>query len=89
MAVAPDGSRVYVANGHAGSVSVIDVRTRSEIAVIDVGRRPWGVDVSRDGSLIVTANGGSDDATVIDARTFDVIATIPVGSRPWGVALTH
>ncbi|HEX2167777.1 MAG TPA: cytochrome D1 domain-containing protein, partial [Longimicrobiales bacterium] len=88
-AVSPDGSRVYVANGHANSISVVDPRAQREIAVVPVGRRPWGVDISRDGKFIYTANGGSNDVSVIDAATLTVIGTIPVGERPWGVALTH
>lgn len=89
IAVAPDGSRVYVANGHANSISVVDPVALREVAVVPVGRRPWGVDISSDGALIYTANGGSNDVTVIDAHTLEVVGTISVGERPWGVALTR
>ena len=89
IAVAPDGGRVYVANGHANSISVVDPVALREVAVVPVGRRPWGVDISSDGAWIYTANGGSNDVTVIDARTLEVVGTVAVGERPWGVALTR
>ncbi|MFY9824445.1 MAG: hypothetical protein WAM82_23920 [Thermoanaerobaculia bacterium] len=39
VAVSPDGRRVYVANGHANSVSVIDAATGTLTATIPVGKR--------------------------------------------------
>ena len=53
-----------------------------------VGKRPWGVAVSRDGTRIYTANGPSNDVAVIDAGSFRVLRRIPVGSSPWGIALS-
>ena len=83
----PDGSRVYVANGHAHSVSVIDAATNEVVAEVPVGRRPWGIAVSPDGSRIYTANGASNDVSVIDAAALRVVETVPVGERPWGVTI--
>jgi YVTN family beta-propeller protein len=43
MALTPDGSRLYVANGRSDSVSVIDTAGAAKVADIPVGQLPWGV----------------------------------------------
>jgi YVTN family beta-propeller protein len=43
MAITPDGSKLYVANGRSNSVSVIDTGTDKVLREIPVGERPWGV----------------------------------------------
>jgi len=55
-------------------------------ATIPVGRRPWGIALSRDGRELYTANGLSNDVSVIDVSSRKVVRTIRVGQRPWGVA---
>jgi YVTN family beta-propeller protein len=89
VVVSPDSRTVYVANGRSGTVAVVDAATRRVTRTIRVGRRPWGIDLSRDGRWLYTANGLSNDVSVIDTRTSRVVATVPVGVRPWGVAAAH
>jgi YVTN family beta-propeller protein len=43
MALSPDGSKLYTANGRSNSVSVIDTSTFTTIKSIPVGGLPWGV----------------------------------------------
>jgi YVTN family beta-propeller protein len=43
MALTPDGTKLYVACGRSGSVSVIDVDKAARVADIAVGKLPWGV----------------------------------------------
>jgi len=43
MALTPDGAKLYVANGRANSVSVIDTATAAKRSDISVGELPWGV----------------------------------------------
>ncbi|HEU4627166.1 MAG TPA: beta-propeller fold lactonase family protein [Steroidobacteraceae bacterium] len=45
MALSPDGSRLYTANGPSNDVSVVDTATLKVIAKIPVGKSPWGVAV--------------------------------------------
>ena len=45
MAITPDGSKLYVANGRSGSVSVIDTASYKKLADITVGELPWGVSI--------------------------------------------
>ena len=74
-------------NGHGNSVSVLDAASGKLIATVPVGRRPWGIDVTRDGKRLYTANGLSGDVSVIDTATLKVIATIPAGKGAWGVVV--
>jgi YVTN family beta-propeller protein len=43
IAVTPDGSLVFTANGPSNDVSFVDVPGRKVIANVKVGDRPWGV----------------------------------------------
>jgi YVTN family beta-propeller protein len=43
LAVMRDGKKLYVANGVANTVSVVDTEARAVTATIRVGQRPWGV----------------------------------------------
>jgi len=43
VALSPDGSRAYTANGPSGDVSVIDLRAGRVEARIAVGGSPWGI----------------------------------------------
>ena len=52
-----------------------------------VGKRPWGVGLSRDGRRLYTANGLDDSVTVVDTGDGRVVATIKVGTRPWGLVV--
>src|SRR6516225_2705036 len=50
VAVAPDGSRVYVAISTTGTLSVIDTTTNAVTTTIPVGTQVGGVAVTPDGS---------------------------------------
>jgi len=89
VVVSPDNKTVYVANGRANRVSVVDAALGKVVASIPVGHRPWGIALSRDGKTLYTANGLSDDVSVIDVASRRVVATIAVGKRPLGVALVE
>ena len=84
VAVAPDGSRVYVANygsGKGDTVSVIATASNTVTATITVGGLPVGVAVTPDGSHVYVTN---EDGTVsvIATASNTVIATIPSAASP-------
>jgi YVTN family beta-propeller protein len=85
--VASDGRRIYVSNGRAGTVSVLDSRTYELLNTIKVGVRPWGIALSPDGKFLYTANGPSNDVSVVDLAANTEIARIKAGSSPWAVAV--
>ena len=52
-----------------------------------VGRRPWGLRLTRDERLLYVANGLSDDITVIDTTSLRALRSVPVGEVPYGVLI--
>lgn len=85
--VAPDNSRVYVSDGRAGTVSVIDTRSYAVLATIKVGTRPWGIVLSPDGKYLFAANGPSNDVSVVDLATNKEISRVKAGESPWGITI--
>jgi YVTN family beta-propeller protein len=43
LALAPDATTLYTANGPSNDVSVIDLATRQVTKKIPVGKGPWGI----------------------------------------------
>jgi YVTN family beta-propeller protein len=85
VAVTPDGSRVYVTNQDANTVSVIDPGRDIVTGTIGVGSGPVGVDVTPDGKKVYVGNGnsnGTSGVSVIDAATNTVVDTITTGQQP-------
>ena len=66
---------------------VVDVPTRAIQSYILVGKRSWGITLSRDEKSLYVANGFGDDITIIDAKSRKAIVSIPVGRVPWGVVV--
>jgi YVTN family beta-propeller protein len=87
--LALDGKKVYVSNGRAGTVSVLDARTYELLSTIKVGVRPWGMALSPDGKFLYSANGPSDDVSVIDLDANKEVARVKAGSSPWAVAVVR
>ena len=56
-------------------------------AYILVGKRSWGITLSKDESKLFVANGFGDDITVIDVKSRKATISIPVGRIPWGVVI--
>jgi YVTN family beta-propeller protein len=85
--VAPDGQKIYVSAGRAGTVSVLDAHTYDVLSTIKVGVRPWGMAFSPDAKYLYTANGPSNDVSVIDLAANKEIAKIKAGASPWAIAV--
>jgi YVTN family beta-propeller protein len=85
--VASNGRKVYVSNGRAGTVSVLDSRTYELLNTIKVGVRPWGIALSPDGKFLYAANGPSNDVSVVDLDANKEIARVKAGASPWAVTV--
>lgn len=85
--ISRDGKEVYVSNGRAGTVAIVDGTSYQVLASIRVGQRPWGIALSPDGKYLFSANGPSNDVSVIDLTTRREIAKIKAGASPWGIAV--
>jgi YVTN family beta-propeller protein len=90
IAITPDGSRAYIANFAASTVSVIDTTTNQVVgAPIAVGMTPMGIAITPNGSRAYVANFGSSNLSVIATQTNTVAgAPIVVGTQPRSVAIT-
>ncbi|MGH3921466.1 MAG: YncE family protein [Pseudonocardiaceae bacterium] len=95
MAVAPNGSRVYVANSNSDTVSVIDTATNTVIATIRVGKIEVasGVAVAPNGRYVYVSNldlatGTVGVLSVIDTVTNTLVTATPAGPKTGFVAVT-
>jgi len=88
-------NRLFVSTGRGGTVAVISIgdsladsrgQKAKLVKEITVGKRPWGIMLSRDGKRLYTANGPSNDVSIIDTASLSVIKSVPVGNSPWGLA---
>jgi YVTN family beta-propeller protein len=85
--VHPDGSRVYISNGGAATVSVIDTSSNTIVATVPVGQRPWNMALTPDGKKLYVANGRSGSVSVIDTVHNVWLHDVAVGKLPWGVVI--
>jgi YVTN family beta-propeller protein len=85
--VSADDQRLYLSNGRAGTISVIDTRSYELLSTIKVGTRPWGISLSPDGRYLFAANGPSNDVSVVDLEAGKEIMRVKAGSSPWGIAV--
>lgn len=88
LAVSPDGRRLYVANFHDGTLSVISTRRGRAVRTIAVGGSAHGVAASPDGTSVVVADTFLDDIVILDADSLAVRARTPGGRAPNAVAIT-
>ena len=78
----PDGSKLYVANTGAGTVSVIDTATNTVTATVTVGANPLAVHVLRNGATAFVANNADGTVTPIDVATDVAQSAITVSTGP-------
>lgn len=88
LALAPDGSRAYVANGLGASVSVVDLSSHAVVADVRVGAEPLGVAASPDGRRVYVTSFQSNTLSAIDTASNAVIAEARVGASPRAIAVT-
>src|SRR5262249_30351525 len=87
VVVHPNGRWVYVANGGAHNVAVIDGDRNEVTGYIPDGTRPCGIGITSYGQRLSTAHGASYDDPVIDRESRQVIASIRMGTRPGGLVV--
>jgi YVTN family beta-propeller protein len=87
--LSPDEKTLYVSNGRAKTIAVIDVAKQQVMALVEVGARPWGLALTDDGKFLYTANGPSNDVSVIETNSLKVVKKIKVGKTPWGIVVVR
>jgi YVTN family beta-propeller protein len=88
FAVSPDGTKLYIANEDAGSISVLDTANGKIENSISVAEEPEGVVFSPDGKFVYATCETAGDVFVIDTAQNKSVAHFVVGGRPRNVAFT-
>lgn len=88
FAVSVDGSRLVTANVGPGSVSIIDVPSRTLLGVVKVAEKVNRICIEPDGRFAYTADQGSPRIAVIDTQLVEHVASIELPSIGFGTAVT-
>jgi YVTN family beta-propeller protein len=84
----PDGRRLAVANTDQGTVSFVDVNTRTKLAELPAGDHPEGVAWVGNGPLCLATVYGDDRVVLYDADAKRAVAIIPMADEPYGIVTT-
>ena len=83
MAVSSDGSRLYVANANAATLSVVDTGAKQIVATVATASSPTNVRLSRDSSTVYVISQKMSQINVVSAATNAVVTTVKgVGPYP-------
>ena len=85
--ITKDGAIAYVALGRANHVAVVDVKSRTVLDYLLVGKRPWGLKLNKVESLLYVANGLSDDVTIIETASNRSLVSVATGQVPYGILI--
>ena len=88
LAITRDGKRGYTSNVHVGTVSVLDLETRTQIALIHVSPHAQRIALSRDDRWAFTADQTEPQLAVIDTSSNQVAKWIPLESPAYGTGAT-
>lgn len=98
LAFAPDGAKVYAADGPGNALHVFTVDGRRltedpEIPLpppaVSTETYPAGIAVSADGQELYVAGNLADVLYVVSPASRQILSRVPVGHRPLGVALNR
>jgi YVTN family beta-propeller protein len=86
--VSPDGKEIWVANAGDGTVSIIEVSSKSvtQALAADVGGANR-LKFTPDGKLALISSLRGSDVTIIDSTTHKTIKRVPVGSGAAGILM--
>ena len=88
FAVSADGSRLVSANVGPGSVSVLDVPSRTLLGVVEVAAKVNRICLEPEGRFAYTADQGSPRIAVIDTELLERVGWIELPSVGFGAAVT-
>jgi len=70
VAVAPDGSKIYVSTPEAKGFAVVDTKKREVIAKVTINDGALGIAVGPDGKRIYVADWYNNTVSVIDSDNY-------------------
>jgi YVTN family beta-propeller protein len=86
--VSPDRKEIWVANAQDGTVSILDVASKSVTQTLAANVRGANrLKFTPDGKLVFISSLGGPDVTVIDAATRKTVKRIPVGQGAAGIQM--
>jgi len=86
--LSPDGRRAYTANVGPGSVSVLDLKSRSLVTVIPVAKTVQRISISTDGRHVFTQDQSAPRIAVIDTATNKLDHWIDLPATAYSSTLT-
>jgi YVTN family beta-propeller protein len=85
--VSPDGKQVWAANAQDGTITIIDVASKS-VTSLDAGVRGANrLKFTPDGTLVLVSTLGGPDLTILRASDRSVVKRIPVGRGAAGIQI--
>jgi YVTN family beta-propeller protein len=88
VAMNPDGTRLWVGNTQAGTVSVVNTATNVVVKTLPVTGGTGFIGFSLDGHYAYLTNFLANTVSVINTTNYTTAATIPVGKYPTGIAIS-
>ena len=88
VAITADGKRAFTSNIVGGSVSELDLTSRSTVRVIPVAPRVEGIAVTPDGSTVWAGSNTNGTVSIIDTKTGTVAQTLTGFSLPYRLAMS-
>jgi YVTN family beta-propeller protein len=86
--VSPDGKLMLVANSDNGTITVVDVKSRTALREVVVGDHPEGVAWVGNGPLASVTIHRDDKIVFVDTATGKVVENVPTAAEPYGVVAT-
>lgn len=83
-----DGRFLYLADGDAGTVTIIETQNDRVVTTIPVGAEPWRAYASPDGRWMLVPNNGDETVTVLDAMHHRLQTELKTGPGMTGVNFT-
>jgi len=81
IAVSADNEIAYTANLRSGTISRIELKTKT-VKSVDAGKEVEGIAVSKDGSEVWTSVRGENKVVIFDAGNLEKLTEIKVGAFP-------
>ena len=90
IAFSRDGSRAYVSNEFAASISVIEVGAAVVVDTLTLpeGSLPMGLALAPDDNTLYVANGRGRTVVAINLLRGEISGSVEVGARPWGLTIS-
>lgn len=84
MAIAPDGTRLYVTNQalNGSNVKIIDTRIHAVIGTVPTGLVPRAIDLTPDGQSAYVAVQEAGVVSAIGTASGAIVGSVPAGTRP-------